>query len=44
MNEPFWIMQGYEIYIWPSYVLTLLSLGLTFLSFKQTISKSQKIT
>ena len=28
MNESFWIMQGYEIYIWPSYVLTLLSLGL----------------
>ena len=37
MNESFWIMQGYEIYIWPSYVLTLLSLGLLFVhSTKQS--------
>ena len=39
MNESFWIMQGYAIYIWPSYVLTLLSLGLLLV---HSIKQSQK--
>ena len=39
MNESFWIMQGYAIYIWPSYILTLLSLGLLFV---YSIKQSQK--
>ena len=43
MNESFWIMQGYEIYIWPSYVLTLLSLGLFFIYSIKQFQKAKKL-
>ena len=43
MNESFWIMQGYEIYIWPSYVLTLLSLGLLFVHSTKQSQKAKKL-
>ena len=43
MNEPFWIMQGYEIYIWPSYVLTLLSLVLLFVHSTKQSQKAKKL-
>jgi len=43
MNESFWIMQGYAIYIWPSYVLTLLSLGLFFIHSIRQFQKAKKL-
>ena len=43
MNEPFWIMQGYAIYIWPSYILTLLSLGLLFFHSIKQSRKAKKL-
>ena len=43
MNESFWIMQGYEIYIWPSYVLTLLSLGVLFFHSTKQSQKAKKL-
>ena len=43
MNESFWIMQGYAIYIWPSYVLTLLSLGLFFIHSIKQFQKAKKL-
>ena len=43
MNESFWIMQGYAIYIWPSYVLTLLSLGLLFVHSIKQSQKAEKL-
>jgi len=43
MNESFWIMQGYEIYIWPSYMLTLLSLGLLFVHSTKQSQKAKKL-
>jgi heme exporter protein CcmD len=43
MNESFWIMQGYEIYIWPSYVLTLLSLSFLFVRSAKQFQKAKKL-
>ena len=43
MNELFWTMQGYAIYIWPSYVLTLLSLGLFFIYSIKQFRKAKKL-
>ena len=43
MNESFWTMQGYAIYIWPSYVLTLLSLGIFFVYSKNQFQKAKKL-
>ena len=43
MDESFWIMQGYEIYIWPSYVLTLLSLSLLFVHSTKQSQKAKKL-
>ena len=43
MNESFLIMQGYEIYIWPSYVLTLLSIGLLFVHSTKQSQKAKKL-
>ena len=43
MNESFWIMQGYEIYIWASYVLTLLSLGLLFVHSTKQSQNAKKL-
>ena len=43
MNESFWIMQGYAIYIWPSYILTLLSLALLFLRSIKQSRKAKKL-
>ena len=43
MNESFWIMQGYEIFIWPSYVLTLLSLGIFFFHSIKQFQKAKKL-
>ena len=43
MNEPFWMMQGYEIYIWPRYVLTLLSLALLFVHSTKQSQKAKKL-
>ena len=43
MNESFWAMQGYAIYIWSSYVLTLLSLGLFFIHSLKQFQKAKKL-
>ena len=43
MNESFWIMQGYAIYIWPSYLLTLLSLGLFLIHSIKQFQKAKKL-
>ena len=43
MNELFWIMQSYELYIWPSYVLTLLSLGLLFIHSTKQSNKAKNL-
>ena len=43
MNEQFWIMQDYAIYIWPSYILTLLSLGLVFFHSIKQSRKAKKL-
>ena len=43
MNETFWTMQGYGIYIWPSYVITLLSLGLFFIHSIKQFQKAKKL-
>ena len=43
MNVSFWTMQGYAIYIWPSYVLTLLSLGIFFIHSIKQFQKAKKL-
>ena len=43
MYESFWTMQGYAIYIWPSYVLTLLSLGIFFIHSIKQFQKAKKL-
>ena len=43
MNESFWTMQGYAIYIWPSYALTLLSLSLFFIHSIKKFQKAKKL-
>ena len=43
MNESFWTMQDYAIYIWPSYVLTLLSLGIFFIHSIKQFQKAKKL-
>ena len=43
MNESFWIMQDYAIYIWTSYVLTLLSLGIFFIHSMKQFQKAKKL-
>ena len=41
MNESFWTMQDYAIYIWPSYVLTLLTLGVFFINSIKQFQKAK---
>ena len=43
MNESFWTMQDYGIYIWPSYALTLLSLGIFFIHSIKQFQKAKKL-
>ena len=43
MNESFWTMEGYAIYIWSSYVITLLSLGLFFIHSIKQFQKAKKL-
>ena len=43
MNESFWIMQGYETYIWSSYLLTLLSLCLLFVHSSKQFQKAKRL-
>ena len=43
MNESFWTMQDYAIYIWLSYVLTLLSLGIFFIHSIKQFQKAKKL-
>ena len=43
MNESFWIMQGYAIYIWLSYVLTLITLSLLFFNSIKQYQKAKKL-
>ena len=43
MENISWIMEGYNIYIWPSYFLTLSSLAyLLFLAFDK-LKKAKKL-
>jgi heme exporter protein CcmD len=43
MENTFWIMEGYNIYIWPSYFLTIFSLlYLLLLSFYK-LKKAKKL-
>ena len=43
MENTFWIMEGYNIYIWPSYFLTLLSLLYLFLLSFYRSKKAKKL-
>ena len=43
MNESVWTMQDYAIYIRPSYVLTLLSLGIFFIHSIKQFQKAKKL-
>ena len=43
MENIFWSMEGYNIYIWPSYFLTLLSLLYLFLLSFYRSKKAKKL-
>ena len=43
MNLTSWIMEGYNIYILPSYILTLLCIGFLFIRSIYQSKKAKKL-